>query len=76
MDLAFLVVLPHFNPISHRFVEHHQLEHQLFPSMPRSKYPKLRRILQKFAKDNGIPGAVVERHSRTVGRYIRCEPRC
>merc|ERR1712051_697783 len=33
----------------------YQLEHHLFPSMPRSNYPKLRPILMKFAKDNNIP---------------------
>lgn len=38
----------------------YQLEHHLFPSMPRSNYPKLRGILQKFAKDNNIPGGYRE----------------
>mmetsp|Transcript_15741 Transcript_15741/g.22387 ORF Transcript_15741/g.22387 Transcript_15741/m.22387 type:complete len:234 (-) Transcript_15741:160-861(-) len=38
----------------------YQLEHHLFPSMPRSKYPKLRTILQKFAKENKIPGGYRE----------------
>merc|ERR1712232_110654 len=38
----------------------YQLEHHLFPSMPRSKYPKLKRILQKFAQDNDIPGGYRE----------------
>ena len=33
---------------------HYQLEHHLFPSMPRSKYPKLRAIVQKFASENGL----------------------
>eukprot|EP01041_Mallomonas_annulata_P012318 gene12318-25911_t len=31
-----------------------QLEHHLFPSMPRSKYPALSKILMKFAKDNNV----------------------
>mmetsp|Transcript_38209 Transcript_38209/g.89668 ORF Transcript_38209/g.89668 Transcript_38209/m.89668 type:complete len:508 (-) Transcript_38209:24-1547(-) len=34
----------------------YQLEHHLFPSMPRSKYPKLAPIIEQFAKDNNIPG--------------------
>jgi len=38
----------------------YQLEHHLFPSMPRSKYPALRPILQKFADDNRIPGGYRE----------------
>jgi len=38
----------------------YQLEHHLFPSMPRSKYPKLRTILQQFARDNAIPGGYRE----------------
>lgn len=38
----------------------YQLEHHLFPAMPRSKYPKLRKILQKFAKDNNVPGGYRE----------------
>lgn len=38
----------------------YQLEHHLFPSMPRSKYPKLRTILQKFANDNNVPGGYRE----------------
>ena len=31
-----------------------QLEHHLFPAMPRSKYPKLRAIVQTFASENGL----------------------
>ena len=38
----------------------YQLEHHLFPSMPRNKYPALRTILQKFADDNKIPGGYRE----------------
>lgn len=38
----------------------YQLEHHLFPSMPRSKYPKLKPILQKFVKENNIPGGYRE----------------
>jgi len=38
----------------------YQLEHHLFPSMPRSKYPRLKKILQKFAADNNIPGGYRE----------------
>ena len=38
----------------------YQLEHHLFPSMPRSKYPKLRERLIKFANDNNIPGGYRE----------------
>merc|ERR1712028_236751 len=38
----------------------YQLEHHLFPAMPRSKYPKLRTILQQFARDNAIPGGYRE----------------
>ncbi|CAJ1038845.1 putative Cytochrome b5-like Heme/Steroid binding domain/Fatty acid desaturase [Leishmania shawi] len=33
----------------------YQLEHHLFPMVPRYRYPKLRRILRKFAEDNGLP---------------------
>lgn len=38
----------------------YQLEHHLFPSMPRSKYPLLRPILQKFAEENKVPGGYRE----------------
>jgi fatty acid desaturase len=38
----------------------YQLEHHLFPSMPRSKYPLLKPILQKFALENNIPGGYKE----------------
>lgn len=38
----------------------YQLEHHLFPSMPRSKYPMLRERLMQFAKDNNIPGGYRE----------------
>eukprot|EP00586_Coscinodiscus_wailesii_P014166 CAMPEP_0172506006 /NCGR_PEP_ID=MMETSP1066-20121228/191078_1 /TAXON_ID=671091 /ORGANISM="Coscinodiscus wailesii, Strain CCMP2513" /LENGTH=467 /DNA_ID=CAMNT_0013282847 /DNA_START=189 /DNA_END=1592 /DNA_ORIENTATION=+ len=38
----------------------YQLEHHLFPSMPRGNYPKLKPILAKFAKDNNIPGGYRE----------------
>ena len=38
----------------------YQLEHHLFPSMPRSKYPLLKPILQKFAAENQIPGGYRE----------------
>lgn len=31
-----------------------QLEHHLFPSMPRSKYPALSKLVQQFAKENGL----------------------
>lgn len=31
-----------------------QLEHHLFPSMPRSKYPELSKIVRKFADENGL----------------------
>jgi len=34
----------------------YQLEHHLFPSMPRSKYPLLEPILTKFAQENNIKG--------------------
>lgn len=34
----------------------YQLEHHLFPNMPRSKYPALQPILQKFAEANQISG--------------------
>jgi len=38
----------------------YQLEHHLFPTMPRSKYPLLKPILEKFAKDNNIEGGYRE----------------
>lgn len=38
----------------------YQLEHHLFPSMPRVKYPLLRERLIKFAEDNQIPGGYRE----------------
>ena len=38
----------------------YQLEHHLFPSMPRSKYPALRERLMKFAKDNNVVGGYRE----------------
>jgi len=38
----------------------YQLEHHLFPSMPRSKYPALRERIMKFAKDNNVPGGYRE----------------
>ena len=33
----------------------YQLEHHLFPTMPRYYYPKLRPILKKFSEANGLP---------------------
>mmetsp|Transcript_18947 Transcript_18947/g.39219 ORF Transcript_18947/g.39219 Transcript_18947/m.39219 type:complete len:502 (-) Transcript_18947:67-1572(-) len=38
----------------------YQLEHHLFPSMPRNKYPLLKEKLQKFANDLKIPGGYRE----------------
>jgi fatty acid desaturase len=38
----------------------YQLEHHLFPSMPRSKYPLLRERLIQFSKENNIPGGYRE----------------
>lgn len=38
----------------------YQLEHHLFPSMPRQKYPHLKNILQEFAERNRIPGGYRE----------------
>jgi fatty acid desaturase len=38
----------------------YQLEHHLFPSMPRSKYPQLRSRLMEFADANNIPGGYRE----------------
>jgi fatty acid desaturase len=38
----------------------YQLEHHLFPSMPRNKYPLLRERLIQFAADNNIPGGYRE----------------
>ena len=38
----------------------YQLEHHLFPSMPRKNYPLLKERLQKFARDNNIPGGYRE----------------
>ena len=38
----------------------YQLEHHLFPSMPRSKYPALRNILQDFAKKHNVEGGYRE----------------
>mmetsp|Transcript_24546 Transcript_24546/g.44061 ORF Transcript_24546/g.44061 Transcript_24546/m.44061 type:complete len:502 (+) Transcript_24546:176-1681(+) len=38
----------------------YQLEHHLFPSMPRSNYPKLKPILQKFCEENNVPGGYRE----------------
>ena len=38
----------------------YQLEHHLFPTMPRNKYPLLRERLIKFAEDNQIPGGYRE----------------
>lgn len=34
----------------------YHLEHHFFPSMPRSRYPKLRRVLQRFAAQHKLPG--------------------
>lgn len=33
----------------------YQLEHHLFPFMPRYYYPKLRPILRKFSEENSLP---------------------
>jgi fatty acid desaturase len=32
----------------------YQLEHHLFPTMPKYKYAQVRPIIQKWANDNGI----------------------
>lgn len=36
----------------------YQLEHHLFPAMPRSKYPALQPIIMQFAKENKVPGGL------------------
>jgi len=33
----------------------YQLEHHMFPHMPKYRYPQLRRVLEKFAKENNLP---------------------
>ena len=38
----------------------YQIEHHLFPSIPRSKLPLLKPIIQKFAKDNNVEGGYRE----------------
>jgi len=38
----------------------YQLEHHLFPTMPRSQYPKLKPILQQFCEENNVPGGYRE----------------
>mmetsp|Transcript_27070 Transcript_27070/g.38106 ORF Transcript_27070/g.38106 Transcript_27070/m.38106 type:complete len:507 (-) Transcript_27070:406-1926(-) len=38
----------------------YQLEHHLFPSMPRMRYPALREKLIAFAEENNIPGGYRE----------------
>jgi len=38
----------------------YQLEHHLFPSMPRNRYPQLRDRLIRFANENKIPGGYRE----------------
>lgn len=38
----------------------YQIEHHLFPSMPRSKLPALKPIIEKFAKDNNVEGGYRE----------------
>jgi len=38
----------------------YQLEHHLFPSMPRMRYPALHDKLVQFAKDNEVPGGYRE----------------
>jgi len=38
----------------------YQLELHLFPTMPRSKYPLLKPILQKFVEENNVPGGYRE----------------
>lgn len=38
----------------------YQLEHHLFPTMPRAKYPLLKPVLTKFAEDYNIPGGYRE----------------
>lgn len=38
----------------------YQLEHHLFPTMPRNRYPALKDRLTKFAKDLNIPGGYRE----------------
>ena len=38
----------------------YQLEHHLFPSMPRHRYPQLKKRLQEFAVENNVPGGYRE----------------
>lgn len=44
------------NPISHMLWGgmQWQLEHHLFPTMPRYRYPAVSKLLQKFAEDNSL----------------------
>ena len=32
----------------------YQIEHHLFPTMPRYKYPALQKVLKKFASENNL----------------------
>jgi fatty acid desaturase len=38
----------------------YQLEHHLFPSMPRNRYPMLKERLQRFASENNVQGGYRE----------------
>jgi len=38
----------------------YHLEHHLFPTMPRSKYPSLKPLLHRFAEQNNLPGGYRE----------------
>ena len=46
-----------------------QLEHHLFPSMPRSKYPALSKVLKEFALENNVEYRVSEEWDMLVTNW-------
>jgi len=62
----------------------YQIEHHLFPSMPRPSLPKAQRVVQRFCAERGVPYAevsaittyaIVLRHLDDVGADLRAETR-
>lgn len=52
----------------------YQLEHHLFPSMPRSKYPALAPIVKKFAEDNNVEYRITDEWDlikMNIGTYAK-----
>ncbi len=58
----------------------YQLEHHLFPTMPKYRYRSLRPLVQQWAVDNNMPykaepaNAIIKRNYETLKMYAHAAP--